>query len=608
MLTWGNKQFKIDGKEFKIFSGSIHYFRSMPDKWYDLLLKLKNAGLNTVETYCCWNLHEPKPGIYDFSGRLDIEKFLEITQELGLYVILRPGPYICGEWENGGIPAWLLKDENIRLRSNDEKYLSAVRSWFDVLMPKILPYLKTNGGNIIMVGAENEYGSFSNCTEYMNTCVKMLNDRGVDVPIFTSDGHLMMFLNGGHADKTLCALDFGYEKELKPEHFEALDTFQPDAPHFHIEHWIGAMSHWGEPVQDYGAEVVAKEVRQHLEQNASFNLYMFHGGTNFGFLNGANTIALNPDNKTKLTYCPDITSYDYGAPLTEWGECTPKYFAIQREMENYLGVKLPKPKPVELQSIGEINLVHTAGLFENIDKIGQKFISNNLYGMEHFGQNYGYILYRTKITANQPINMLAFGSVADRVLIYFNGIYRGTIDRNDEKQYIDIDNWMTEGGTLDLLVENMGRVNFGPDLCKGDRKGLLDYVFVSSDGGPRQILSGWEVFTLLMEDLSGLDFSADCKTQEPAFYKGYFSTDKRKDCFIHPVGFTKGFVVVNGFNLGRYWNIGPQQSLYLPGSLLNDENEIIVFDEQMSENPVADINDKHILDSIKTLDGPKTMV
>lgn len=608
MVTWENKQFLIDGKDFKIFSGSVHYFRSMPEKWYDLMLKLKNAGLNTVETYCCWNLHEPQPGEYDFSGRLDIERFLKTAQDLGLYVIVRPGPYICGEWDNGGLPAWLLRDENIRLRTENEKYLCAVRKWFDVLIPKLLPYLQTNGGNIILVASENEYGSFGNSTKYMNTCAQMLQNYGIDVPVFTSDGHLMMFLNGGHADNALCALDFGYDGALKPEHFAALDKFQPDAPHFHVEHWIGVMSHWGEPLQDYGAEAVAREVKQHLEQNASFNLYMFHGGTNFGFLNGANTFNLDSLNKTKMTYFADVTSYDYGSPLTEWGECTEKYFAIQKEMEKYLGIELPKPEPVELQSIGNIELTQTADLFDNLEEIGKKFESCCLYSMEHFGQNYGYILYRTQIVANQPVNMLSFGAVADRVYIYFNGIYRGCIDRNAEKKYIEVDGWMNEGGTLDLLVENMGRVNFGPELLKGDRKGLLDYVFISEEGGPRQLLFNWEVYTLPMEDLSHLNFKSMVKNSRPAFYKGSFSAKQNTDCFIHPKGFTKGFITVNGFNLGRYWNIGPQQSLYLPGTLLMEENEIIVFDEYPSYNPILTINDKHILDSIKSVEGPKTVV
>ncbi len=606
MVTWKNKHFEIDGKPLRIFSGSIHYFRSMPGKWHELLLKLKNAGMNTVETYCCWNLHEPRPGEYDFSGRLDLERFLKTAQELGLYVIVRPGPYICAEWDNGGLPAWLLKNENIRLRTEDEEYLSAVDRWFDVLMPKILPFLQTNGGNVILVAAENEYGSFGNSTVYMNRCVKMLKDRGVDVPIFTSDGHLRMFLNGGHADGTLCALDFGYDKELTPAHFAALDEFQPDAPHFHVEHWIGAMSHWGDPVQDYDAQTVATEVRQHLEQDADFNLYMFHGGTNFGFLNGANSFNCDPDNKTKLTYFADVTSYDYGAPLTEWGECTPKYFAIQQVMEQYLGKKLPKPEPVETQNLGEVRLTQSADLFCNLEAVGQRFRSPCLYGMEHFGQDYGYILYRTQLPAGQPIDLLAFGKFADRVLVYFNGIYRGTVSRNDEKQYLEVDGWMTDGGTLDLLVENMGRVNFGPELLRGDRKGLLDYVFVSETGGPRQLLHQWEVFTLPMADLSRLSYSGAGKN--PVFYKGTFRAGQRKDCFIHPDGFTKGFIVVNGTNLGRYWNVGPQRSLYLPGELLKDENEIIVFDEQPTENPVLSIRDDHILDSIKTTDGPETVV
>lgn len=607
MITWGNNSFYIDGKPIRIFSGAMHYFRSMPEQWRDLLLKLKYAGLNTVETYCCWNLHEPQPGKFCFEGNLNVEAFISLAQELGLYVIVRPGPYICGEWENGGLPGWLLKDENMRLRSLDKNYISAVKNYFDELMPRLVPHLQTNGGNIILMAAENEYGSFGNCTEYMNLCSDMLKEYGIDVPIFTADGYSPLIINGGHADGALIALDFGYEDKKPSSYFKEQQRLQPDTPMFNIEHWIGYISHWGEPLSSLDAETVGREVREHLEENVDFNIYMFHGGTNFGFTNGANDTVIKEGEYERIGYAPDVTSYDYGAALTEWGECTPKYFAIQKEMEKYYGYSLPKPEPLPLQSIGEVLLEEKTGLFSNLDKIGKKYTSSVLRSMEYFDQNFGYILYRTEIKPGMDIDKLVFGNFSDRVNIYFNGVYRGTLYRNDKKSYIEVDGWMKEGGTLDLLVENMGRINYGPLMCKGDRKGLLDYVYVTCVGEPRQLLNDWDVYTLPMENLDLLDFEGYVLDQ-PTFYKGSFKAEKGKDCFIHPIGFEKGFIVVNGFNLGKFWNIGPQQSLYLPWPLIKEENEIIIFSETLVENPVIDIKDYHILDSITTKKGPERVI
>lgn len=606
MVTFSNNKFYINGEATRIFSGSIHYFRSLPEQWHDLMYKLKCCGLNTVETYCCWNLHEPSEGEFCFDGRVDIERFIKTAKDLGLWVIIRPGPYICAEYEFGGLPGWLLKDERIRLRTDEEPYMSAVKRYFDQLIPRIVPYLETNGGNVILMAAENEYGSFGNSTEYMNKNVELLKSYGVDVPIFTADGHSQMFIDGGHASNTLCALDFGYANGLHDEHFEYIKKFQPDSPIFHVEHWIGMFTQWGKPAQPYSADIVEKEIAQHLAMDTSFNLYMFHGGTNYEFTNGANAFNTDPDDRTETKFFADTTSYDYDAPLNEWGECTPKYFAIKRQMEKYLGRELPNPPKVPLQNLGRIDLTESCDLFSNLDKIGTRFESATLKSMEYFGQNYGYILYRTKITTDGA-DMIAFSHIADRVHIYYDGIYRGTIYRNDKKQYLEIDGWMTKGGTLDLLVENMGRIGFGPDMLKGDRKGLNDYVYISQKEGPRQLLHNFEVYTLPMNDLSKLSFD-NSKTNLPTFYKGTFKSQEKKDCFIHPKGFTKGFVMVNGFLLGKYWNIGPQLSVYLPYPILKDENEIIIFDEEPVTEPYIEITDKHILDSMTTDKGPETIV
>ena len=592
-FTWKNKQFYLNGEPFRIYSGSIHYFRSLPEKWEELLQKLKDMGFNTVETYVAWNLHEAKEGEYCFEGRLDLERFLSTAQKLGLWAIVRPGPYICAEWEFGGFPGWLLAKDDIRFRTSNPALKAAIERYMDHLIPHLLPHLVTNGGNVLMLAAENEYGSYGNDHDYMEWSARILEERGIDVPVFTSDGHRQMFLNGGHAGNRLCCLDFGLKGEITEQFYASLEATQPEAPRMQMEHWIGNFDRWGIPRKPYDAEIVANEVACNLKLGASFNMYMFHGGTNFGFYNGAIGFHDDPTDLRKTVYYPETTSYDYDAPLTEWGECTPKYFAIQRVMEQHLGKKLPKPAPVPTQTVGEVPLSFAGSLFSNLEAVGTRHESNQLYSMEHFGQSYGYILYRKKIEGIIDPKYLIFGTVHDRMHVYFNGIHRATLYRNDAKQYVECADWLTEGGTLDLLVENMGRLRSLPELLLGDRKGILDHVYVAASC--YQFLSGWEIWTLPMESLEQLSAEKGTHTAPPAFYRGSFKTSEKKDCFIHPDGFTKGFITVNGFNLGRYWNIGPQYSLYLPASLLKDENEIIVFDEEPTCNPVVNILDRHEL-------------
>ena len=604
---WEKDQFFLNGEPFRIYSGAIHYFRSLPGKWRELLQKLKDLGFNTVETYCAWSLHEKNRGEFDFEGRLDFENFLNIAQELGLYAIVRPGPYICAEFEFGGIPGWLLKDPEIRIRTSQPAYMNALSAYMDQLMKRLVPHLITNGGNVLMLAAENEYGSFGNDLDYMNMCAKLLEDRGCDVPIFTSDGRRRMFLEGGHTTGNLCCVDFGFHHGVFPEDYQPLMDYQPEGPKFHVEHWIGNFTHWGQPNVGYPAESAALEVKQNLELGANFNLYMFHGGTNFEFTNGANAFAKDEENPGKLTYFSDTTSYDYGAPLTEWGECTDKYFAIQKVMEEHLGRKLPKPDPVPVQNIGEVKLTEQAGLFTNLENIADHFTDNLPYNMEHYGQSIGYILYRTKINGIYNPKALIANHIHDRVHLYFNGVYRGTLDRNNEKTYFPLGDWFTNGGTLDLLVENMGRVGFGPDMLWGDRKGILEPVHVKAES--RQFLYNWDVYCLPMVNrLDALSYVPNATEKLPTFYRGTFKAEEKKDCFIHPDGFTKGFIVVNGFTVGKFWNVGPQYSVYLPGEILKDENEIIVFDEEPTDNPHVNIRDYHVLDLLKKDDTPDVIV
>jgi len=595
MIVIRDKDFYINGKAEKLYCGAIHYFRVFKEQWRDRLYKLKCLGFNTVETYCPWNLHEKKEGVFNFSGMLDLVHFIEIATELGLYIIIRPGPYICSECDFGGLPSWLLKNESVAVRSDNAFYLEKSEIYLKEVVDRILPYLHTNGGNIIAVAAENEYGSFGNSRKYMNRCVSILKDLGVDVPIITTDGHTPLLLTGGSADEALACINFGKGGEILPSHTKTHNEMFPDAPVFHFEHWIGGNNHWGEPYKFYPTEYVVNEVKQQLEKGMSFGFYMFHGGTNFGFFSGANLQGVTIKNRGLTRYISTVTSYDVDAAVNEWGECTPKYFAVQKVMEKHLGKELPKPLPVKTQNLGDIKLEKSASLFDNLENIGTHFESMLPRNMEHYGQDFGYILYRCTIPANMHINMIGLSNVIDRTHIFFNGIHRGTIYRNDELQYIEPDEWIEEGGTLELLVENMGRVNFSPDIVFGERRGICGYVYVMAPESPRQMLCDWDIYTLPMEDLSKLVFNGNSKL--PAFFKGSFKAEEKLDCFVHLDNFTKGFVVVNGFNLGRYWNIGPQLSLYLPAPLLKDENEIIVFEEEAVTEPVVSIRDYHIMNS-----------
>ena len=475
-------------------------------------------------------------------------------------------------------------------------------------MPRILPHLETRGGNIIMMAAENEYGSFASSRKYMNQCANMLRQYGVDVPLITSDGSSGMFLDGGQAEGCLSALDFGFDKGvIEDRRIEPFKERYPNAPILHIEHWIGGFSHWGEPIKKYDAEYVAQEVREHLKQHMSFNLYMFHGGTNFGFTSGANEFNRDPEHILKFSFHPDCTSYDYDALLTEWGEITPKYLKVQKVMSEYLNKELPVAKPIPCMSLGDIPLAESANLFDNLLNVGEKHESSYLHHMEYYEQNSGYILYRTHVEATPRIWLLSIKGLADRAHIYFNGVYRGTKHRNDEEPYLEVEGWMDEGGTLDILVENLGHVNYGFSLDKGDRKGILENVIIFQQGGPGHILYNWETYTLPMNDFTKLKYE-EKKTQGPVFYRGAFETTEQKTCFVHLNNFTKGFVVVNGFNLGRYWDVGPQRSLYLPPSILKEQNEIIVFSENPIENPLVSILDYHILDAQMVDDIPDVII
>jgi beta-galactosidase len=554
--------FALDGKPFQIISGEMHYERVPREYWRDRLQKARAMGLNTISTYVFWNVHEPKPGTYDFGGQYDVAEFIRMAQSEGLYVILRPGPYACAEWDLGGLPAWLLADPSIVLRSADEKFLAPAERWLKRLGQELAPLQITRGGPIIAVQVENEYGSFGQDKAYLARIRDALKNAGLgEAMLYTADGGDQ--LPNGTLPDLPAVVNFG-PGEAKTE-FAKLQKFRPGAPVMSGEYWDGWFDHWGEKHHDTNSEQQARELDWILSQGYSINLYMFHGGTSFGFMNGANW-----DHKT---YEPDVTSYDYDSPVSEWGTLTKKYFAFRNVIARHrAGVTVPDP-PAALPviEIPEFHLTEATPLWANLpDPISSETPRN----MEAFGQSYGYILYRTKI-AGPRSGDLVIPELRSYARVYVNQELTGTVDRRKKQDRLRVD--ADSNATIDILVEGTGRINFTVEL-RGERQGINGPITL---GGKE--LTGWQVFPLPMDDLTKLQFSklnSDSK-DGPAFYRSQFDLSETGDTFFDARGWGKGAVWINGHPLGRFWNVGPQQTLYVPAPWLrNGTNEIILFAQQ----------------------------
>ena len=570
MLTAENGQFYLDGKPYRILSGAMHYFRVCPEYWEDRMLKLKQCGFNTLETYCCWNLHERKEGEFDFSGRLDLVKYIETAQKLGLNVILRPGPYICAEWDFGGLPARLLKDD-LPLRCNDPRFLAALRPYLLKVFELVKPLLCTNGGPIIAMQVENEYGSYGNDHDYMAAVNAIYDEGGIDCLRFTADGSWDLMLGGGMLRGIPAAVNFG---SRAADNFRGLRLFRPEDPLFCAEFWCGWFDHWHEGHHTRTVESITADTRELLETGGSLNFYMFHGGTNFGFQNGAN----HTDGK----YCPTTTSYDYCALLSECGDLTPAYHAV-REL---LGAEGPltvcdSPKA----AYGPVRLTEQAALLPQADRLTAPIRSAQTQTMEQLGQDFGFTLYRTTLRGPFTGVPLELGRVHDRAVVYLDAKHIGTVERSRRKDPMPLTLAAGQTARLEILVENMGRVNYGSKLL--DKKGLLDGVRLDM-----QYHFGWEMYCLPMEDLTGLQWSESASG--PRFLRGKLTIDDApKDTFLRLDHFTRGFVLINGFNIGRFYTpAGPQKTLYVPAPLLRQgENEIIVFESDDLHSPVVEFVD-----------------
>lgn len=552
-----NNEFICDEKPIKLISGAVHYFRNMPDTWDDIFKKMKAMGLNCVETYTAWNMHEPKPNEFCFDGILNIAEFIKKAGEHGLLVIVRPGPYICAEWEFGGLPWWLQTQENMEIRCMNEQYITCFDRYLDRLFEEIKPLLCTNGGPIIMLQCENEYGSYGDDKNYLKYLKDGYIRRGIDVPLFTSDGYEEHQLLDGNIEGCIPTLNFGSRVN---ERFTVHDRLFPNKPKMCMEMWNGWFDAWGdEKHHTTSAEEYAKTVRDML-QKGSVNMYMFIGGTNFGFTSGANYYE---------KFAPDVTSYDYDALLSECGDITPKYLAVRDVIKDFVDNELPAiPENRKKTAYGEVSLNQTASLFENIKNLSSPISSNVPLTMEEYGIGYGYILYETTLNRDYNDVTLSFESIGDRAHIFVENTLQGIVYVNDENLSVKIT--AKAGERLYILVENMGRTNFGEKMMR--KKGISGRVLLDS-----KIHFDWKAYPLEMNNLENLVYG-EIQIKR-GFFKGTFYVEEIADTFLNAENFTKGFVIINGFNIGRYWDIGPQKTLYVPASILKKgENEIIIFE------------------------------
>lgn len=577
--------FIIDGIKTKLISGALHYFRIMPEMWEHSLYNLKAMGCNTVETYVPWNMHEPYQGQFNFEGLADIESYLELAQSMGLYIILRPSAFICAEWDFGGLPGWLIKDKNLRVRSRDPKFMQHVDDYYSVFLPRINRFQFTQGGNILMMQIENEYGSFSEDHDYLRMTRDIMRKHGVEVPLFTSDGGWPEVLNSGALaqDGILATANFGSDAQ---ENFKHLDAYHKkhgmDYPLMCMEFWNGWFNNWNKEIVRRDPEETAKEVEAVLKLG-SINFYMFQGGTNFGFYSGSSDFGSHS--------VAQITSYDYDAPLTEWGAPTEKYYALQRVISKTCpDVKIMEPLIPIIGSYESINEVsRKSSLFSNLDKF-KKQVNDYTLDMESLDQNFGYVVYETNMLDKRKIEKFKIVEASDRAQIYVNEEHIATQFNNEIGDNLSFE-LKKDVNNLKVMVENFSRNNYGPKIVahtqnKGIRSGVMEDI---------HYMSNWNHYSIDLEDISIIDYDALFDVDTPSFYQFDLYVDEPTTTFIDTSKYGKGLIFINGFNLGRYWNEGPTQYLYLPFSLLKKgNNEIVIFETEGVKVESVDFSDEPI--------------
>ncbi len=571
-----NGKFQLDHHPFQILAGEMHYARIPRARWRYAMRMARAMGLNTVTTYVFWNLHEPEPGWFDFSGQNDLAAFLKIAQEEGLYVVLRPGPYVCAEWEFGGYPAWLLKDRTTVVRSLDPKFMQPAADWFQHLGVVVKPFLLANGGPIIAVQVENEYGSFGKDHDYMRAIRQLVMESGMGgttehpTLLFTADGGVQQ-PNGSLPDLP-AAVNFG-PGDASGE-TARLRAFRPNGPLWVGEYWAGWFDHWGHSHAATDTDKQVAEYESLLKKGYSINLYMLWGGTSFGWMNGANS-----DGKD---YEPDITSYDYDAPISERGEPREKYFKLRDAITRVTGVEPPPVPPIAAAAAYPIRpAAESASLWDNLPK---PISSPRLMTMEEIGQAYGYILYTTHLDASQSGSLVLDG-LHDYARIYVDRALVGVVDRRLNQTSLDIPA-AAKGRELAILVENTGRINYNIVL-RNESKGILNGAVLAG-----KELTGWSIFPLRMDHPETLHYR-ESSCVGPCFFRTTLvGPAAAEDTFLDTTHIQKGFAWINGVPLGRAWDVGPQATLFVPGSWLKQgQNSLVIFDLQADKLPALQTTD-----------------
>jgi beta-galactosidase len=572
----GTNEFLLDGQAFAIRCGEIHAAR-VPEPYWRNRLKLARAmGLNTICAYLFWNQIEPRPGHFNWTGQADLAEFCRIAQEEGLWVILRPGPYSCAEWEMGGTPWWLLKNKNVQLRSRDPQYLGPAKNYLKEVGRVLGPLQITRGGPIIMVQVENEYGFYGNDTAYIQVLKNTLQQAGFEVPLFQCNPPDVM--KNGLLTNLFQAANFGSDPQ---GNFTKLRVLQPQGPLLCSEFYPGWFDTWGQPHHYGNAPRYLADLKTMLDAGASFSIYMVHGGTTFGLWSGCDR-----------PFKPDTSSYDYDAPISEAGWATPKFFQTRELFAKYLrpGEALPNPPAANpVVSFPPVELKEVAPVFDNLPAAIPDETPRN---MEAYDQGYGCILYRTTIPAGAAAPLAA--AIHDFGYVFLDGKRVGILDRRSERALVVVPE-RTQASRLDILVEPMGRINFGPEMA--DRKGLIAPVKLAGN-----ILIGWEIFRLPLDDrmLADLKYTGSRPDESaPAFWRGTFTLEKAGDTFLDLHNWGKGDLWVNGHCLGRYWNIGPTQTAYAPGCWLRPgENEIVILDLVGSKDHIVAGFEKPVLNEL----------
>ena len=582
----GDKTFLLDGKPFLIKAAEMHYTRIPAEYWEHRIQMCKALGMNTICIYAFWNIHEQKEGEFDFKGQNDIAAFCRLAQKHGMYIMLRPGPYVCSEWEMGGLPWWLLKKKDIKLRTDDVYFLERTKLFMNEIGKELADLQVSRGGNIIMVQVENEYGAYATDKEYIANIRDIVKGAGfTDVPLFQCDWSSTFQRNG--LDDLVWTINFGTGANIDAQ-FKKLQEARPNAPLMCSEFWSGWFDHWGRKHETRDAETMVSGIKDMLDRHISFSLYMTHGGTTFGHWGGANSPA----------YSAMCSSYDYDAPISEAGWATPKYYKLREMMMQYADsaqVIPDVPAAYPVIEIPEFELKEVAPLFDNLP---EPKLSEDIKPMEQFDQGWGTILYRTSLPEVKEGTTLLIDEVHDWAQVYADGKLLGRLDRRRGQNSLVLPS-LQKGTRLDILVEAMGRVNF--DVAIHDRKGITNKVELLTETDKKE-LKNWEVYSFPVD----YDFAESKKYAEgekldaPAYYRATFELDRVGDVFLDMQTWGKGMVWVNGKAMGRFWKIGPQQTLFMPGCWLKKgKNEIIVLDLLGPEKATVSGLKKPILDMLR---------